>query len=472
MPRQPNRRPKIYQGGDGLWHCYVTVGTKPNGELDRRHRQGVTASEVARKVEELLDQAKRGGGVPQKIETVGEWLVYWVESVVKPARAWKTYAGYRSLIMRHVIPNIGTWRLDGHRRRLEPEHVEAMYSRLRREGLSSSYVLQVHRVLRKALKDATRRGRAARNVCDLIDAPSARARKIDAHTLAESQTIIAAAADDPMAARWLLGMLLGPRQGETLGLRWSRVHLDPAAGTQPYVELETQLQRRTWEHGCQDPAACAKPHCRREPCRLTCPDHRGRKGCTAACKPRCTRHTRACPAPCPDGCTGHARHCPERAGGGLVEVELKSEKSERKLPLPPALVDLLRGHRERQQRQFTHLGMQWSPKGLLFVTAFGKPIDPKADHRAWEQLLQRAGLPDSRLHAARHTAGTMMLATGTDIRIVQEVLGHARVTTTQIYTDVAMDVKREAVDRAMTALLDGNLTALLQRDGATEKPQS
>jgi hypothetical protein len=52
---------------------------------------------------------------------------------------------------------------------------------------------------------------------------------------------------------------------------------------------------------------------------------------------------------------------------------------------------------------------------------------------------------------------------------VQAILGHARITTTQIYTDVATEVKREAVDRAMAALLDGNLAALLQRDGATGK---
>lgn len=468
MSRQPNRRPKIYKGADGLWHCYVTVGTKPTGQLDRRHRQGATATEVAQKVEELLAQVERGGGVPQKIETVEQWLTYWVEHVVKPARAWKTYSGYKSLISKHVVPNIGSWRLDGHRRRLEPEHVEAMYARLRaKDGLSSSYVLQVHRVLRKAFKDATRRGKASRNVCDLIDPPQARAKKVGAHSLSESQAIVTAAIDDPMAARWLLGMLLGPRQGETLGLRWHRVHLDPPAGEQPYVDLESQLQRRTWEHGCKDPAACAAPRCRREPCRLVCPDHRGRVGCVPACRPRCTRHTRKCPPPCPPGCISHARLCPGRVGGGLVEVELKSEKSERRLPLPTALVELLRAHRERQQTQQRMLGIRWSDKGLVFANEWGTALDPKRDHRAWEELLRRAGLPDSRLHAARHTAGTMMLATGTDIRIVQEILGHSRITTTQIYTDVAQDVKRQAVDRAMAALMDGNLAALLQRDGAT-----
>ena len=486
MPRQPNRRPKIYQGGDGLWHCYVTVGTKPNGQLDRRHRQGRTATEVATKVEELLGQAKRGGGVPQKIETVEQWLTYWVENIVRPTRAWGTYTAYRSLINNYAVPNIGAWRLDGHSRRLEPEHLEAMYERMKatkvRRGnrkMASSTVLKMHRMLRKCFKDAVRRGRASRNVCDLIDTPTSRRGKVDAHTLAETQAIVAAAVDDPMAARWLLAMLLGPRQGEVLGLRWPRVHLDPPGEVTPYVDLETQLQRRTWQHGCGDPVACAADR-HRKPC-----PKRWEHGCAdpAACKgrphfcpqrrrlPGCSRHARPCPPPCPAGCAAHARHCPQKHSGGLVEVDLKTEKSVRSLPLPPVLVELLRQLRERQQRDRQLLGQRWSPEGLVFTGAFGTPIDPRQDHAAWEALLRRAGVADSRLHAARHTAGTMLVASGTDIRIVQEILGHTQITTSQIYVDVAAEVKKQAVDRAVSALMDGNLAALLQRDSATGSPR-
>ncbi|MEH1026528.1 tyrosine-type recombinase/integrase [Micromonospora profundi] len=90
--------------------------------------------------------------------------------------------------------------------------------------------------------------------------------------------------------------------------------------------------------------------------------------------------------------------------------------------------------------------------------------------RPREALLRRAGVADAKLHAARHTAGTMMVASGTDTRIVQEILGHTQITTTQIYVDMAQKVKREAVDRAVSALMDGNLAALLQRDAATERP--
>lgn len=465
MGRQPNGRPTIFQGADEKWHAYVTIGKKDNGQPLRKHIERGTATEVSTAIDDLQERISRGRGIAAKIETVEQWLTFWLENVVEPGKAYKTHTGYRSLITNHVIPNIGRWKLDGTRNRLEPEHVERMYSKLRRAGLASSHLLKIHSVLRKALKDATRRGRAARNVCDMIDRPRARRAKVDAHSLEEVQAIIGAAGEDPQAARWLVGLLLGLRQGEVLGQRWHRVHLDAAS---PHLEVAKQLQRRTWQHGCKDAAACVAEV---NKCRTRCPV-RYEHGCAdpGACKGRphycptrrklagCSRHTRPCPPPCRPGCAGHARWCPDRRGGGLVEVDVKSEKGVRTVPLPPILVELLRRVREEQ---IGRSSADWDPKGLVFVNQLGRPIDPRRDHAAWEELLERAGVEDSRLHAARHTAGTFLLSTGTDVRVVQEILGHSRITVTEGYVDVAADMKRQAVDRIAAALMDGQLTALL-----------
>jgi site-specific recombinase XerD len=109
----------------------------------------------------------------------------------------------------------------------------------------------------------------------------------------------------------------------------------------------------------------------------------------------------------------------------------------------------------------------WDDQGLVFTTPAGAPIDPRRDHDAWEQLLVRAGVPDKALHAARHTAASMLLATGTDIAVVQELLGHSDIRVTRGYTDVAKKLKEQAVTRIASALLDGDLAALLQRAAAT-----
>lgn len=488
MPRQPNGRPSIYKGADGDYHSYVTVGHKPNGKLDRRHVRGKTATDVASGIEALLERVARGNGAPVKIETLEHWLLHWVDQIVKPRRAWKTWKGYRSIITTHLIPELGHRRLDGSRNRLEPEHVEAMYAKLG-ERLAPHYVLNIHRCLRRALRVAVRRGRASRNVCDLIDPPESRPIKIKPLSLAEAQAVIREALADPLSARWLLALLLGPRQGEALGLRWFRVHLDPPGGDDAYIELLKQSQRRTWEHGCADPVACVrnrtkdgKPasQCRTKPCpqwdhgcedpaacsrnrsdkcpqrrpRTVCRTHRGRDGCPPLCKPNCTRH---------------ASSCPQRHGGGLVEADLKSYRSERPLALGDVLTEQFRTHREAQIKAFADAGVEWSDQGHVFVGPDLRPIDPRRDHGAWEALLARAGVSDARLHAARHTAGTMAVATGTKIEELQEILGHASVATTRIYVEVAKKLKRDAVDRVAAALLEGSLTALLQPNNATAR---
>jgi integrase len=63
----------------------------------------------------------------------------------------------------------------------------------------------------------------------------------------------------------------------------------------------------------------------------------------------------------------------------------------------------------------------------------------------------------------------MLIASGADISVVQEVLGHTDIRTARIYVDVAKKTQREAFDRALSALTDGNLAALLQPNAATRE---
>ena len=55
---------------------------------------------------------------------------------------------------------------------------------------------------------------------------------------------------------------------------------------------------------------------------------------------------------------------------------------------------------------------------------------PRADHREWQRLLRTAGVPAARLHDARHTAATLLLAHGVPARVVMELLGHSQITLT------------------------------------------
>ncbi len=71
---------------------------------------------------------------------------------------------------------------------------------------------------------------------------------------------------------------------------------------------------------------------------------------------------------------------------------------------------------------------------------------------SWKALLRPPACATHRLHDARHTAATLLLEQGVDIRVVQEILGHSTLAVTKRYTHVTDTLARHAAERMGRAL--------------------
>ncbi len=376
MARRGNGEGSIYQAKDGRWRGYVDLGYI-NGKRTRKYLTGRTRKEVAARLRQAVDARDAGTlEIGQKRITFGEWLIFYVDTIAAAKVRPSTLAGYRGYINRRIIPGLGHYMLD----KLQPEHLEAFYRASHADGMAAASVLQMHRIVSRALKIAHRRGRVVRNVATLVDAPTVVRDEIEPLTATDARTILEHSREHRNSARWSVALALGLRQGEALGLQWSDIDFDKGA-----LRVRRALQRIE--------------------------------------------------------------------GQGLTLVPPKSRAGTRTIVLPTPLAAHLREHRAKQNQERLLAGSMWQDRGFVFATPTGTPVDPRNDYRAWRKLLADAGVRKARLHDARHTAATLLLAQGVAPRVVMQILGHSQISLTLgTYSHVVpelADAAAEAMHRAL-----------------------
>jgi integrase len=142
-------------------------------------------------------------------------------------------------------------------------------------------------------------------------------------------------------------------------------------------------------------------------------------------------------------------------GGKLVWGAPKSKAGARVVDLDAGSVEAGKAHRARRKRERLASGEVWEDSGRMFTDELGAPARPDWASRRFKELSAEAGLPVIKFHATRHTAASLALEAGVDVKIVSEQLGHSTTRITQdIYQHVRRQQHQDAAERVV-ALLPG-----------------
>lgn len=229
---------------------YVVVETGPDPVTGKRRREGgggfARKKEAEQALAKIIHQQLEGSYMQPSKQTVAEHMAEWL-AAIRATVAPKTWESYRQLMSWYVIPRIGSVRL----RNLTPADLNRLYDVLLRAGrtrgpggLSRRTVRYVHAILHRALKDAVRWGKIARNVADLADPPKQRPVEKETWNLSQVRTFLEATRDDRLHVAWLLMLATGMRRGEILGLRWQDVDLEGArlAVQQTLINIDYEIR--------------------------------------------------------------------------------------------------------------------------------------------------------------------------------------------------------------------------------------
>jgi integrase len=400
MSRRHNGEGSIYPVKNG-YRGYVWC-TNPAGEKYRKYVKGKTYDETQAAWLKLRDQANRGP-VASDVPRLAEFLHYWLRDVVQPNLAPKTYEKYELFSRLHIIPHLGTMRMD----RIQVKDIRQWLNKLGRicqccaqgkdasrpeskrrccskgqcchDILSPGSRKDARNVLRAALTCAIEEQTITSNPAAVIRLPARRkpGRKRQAWTVDEARRFLESARDDndPMYLGYVLVLVLGMRKGEVLGLPW-----------EPAVDLE-EAELYVGEQL-------------------------------------------------------------QRVGRQLLRRETKTDSSEAPLPLPDICTAAFRLRQQQQAADRERAGDAWTHTGLVITTRYGTPIEPRNFSRSFDRRIIRAGVPRITVHGARKTCGSLLASLDVHPRVAMRILRHSKIAITmEIYTEVPSAATRDALKK-------------------------
>ncbi|MDG4799279.1 tyrosine-type recombinase/integrase [Micromonospora sp. WMMD980] len=405
-------------------------------DVDGRQRMGDLFERAASNREPLpdLEETRRkfrsGQSLTARI-TVGEWLDTWIAG--RKIRR-NTLDRYGRDIRLHLKPHIGDVRLD----RLRVSHLSEMFNAIVERNIEIEEANALRRAALdelKALKGRDRR-RAARAA--IAEMPPFR-RTVGPTTRRHIRATLRAALNDAVTQELITfnpaaHVELDPvRRPKALVWTDERVARWRATGERPSpVMVWTPEQTGAFLDFIADDELYALFHLialrglrRGEACGLR-PEDLDLKGGTVTVATQLVE-----------------------IGGEIEESEPKSDAGNRIVALDAGSLKVTKRHIKRQQKAREKASAAWVESGRLFTRPTGAWVEPDWLSDYFDRLVRRSGLPPIRLHDLRHGAATIALAAGTEMKVVQEMLGHSSISlTSDTYTSVLPELAREAAEAA------------------------
>lgn len=392
--RRANGEGHIYKKENGKWGAMFLVGYKPTGSPDYKHFTGETQRDAINRMNVFKELFLKGKYIKSSGLTIEEWLDDWYENYSANKVKISTRVNDESIIKNYLKPNFGKTKLD----KLKGKNVQSFYNDLqikgrmdgREGGLSPKTIRNIHITFRRALEQAVKEELIFKNPLSSVSLPRVCKKEIEILTPVEQKDLVRNCNEHPWGMAIILTLYSGVRMGELLGLTWKDVDFE--ANT---IRINKQLSRlKDYE------------------------------------KDAITK-TKLC-----------------------IRPETKTKSSNRVISIVPVIMNKLNEYKIKQEEERKEFGNCYNNFDLVFCRADGWYADPGTFREFYLDTLKKSSISHKTFHALRHTFATRALESGSNIKVVSEILGHSSI---QITLDTYSHVSRELQEETMQRIVDNFL---------------